>query len=253
MIFHFTIFFWTIIFSLGLQIIAANPIVPTWSWYLSAIVPLVILTLVASGRITKHFQDAFLPGLLSLAAPLLLSLIDASDERKAFVIVTGGMYYLAFLGVYRLRHAPDDPTARALLNTSAMAAIFFFYAGIYGFYLNFAFPLWGLMLLYFAGTLLLSYETFIGIERRQGRRKRSWFYSMILGLCMGEMAWVMSFWPFGYLTAGALALIIFFMLWDVSFDAFHQSLSLKKAAGRILFCLGLIGILLLSTPWRILL
>lgn len=252
MIFHFTIVFWTIVFLIGLQIIASNPIVPTWDWYFSSIMPLILISFFASRKITKRFSDAFLPGLISLTTPLLLSLIDPLGIRKIFVIVSGGMYYLAWLGAYRLRHAPDDQTARAMLNTAAMATIFFFYAGIYGFYLNFEFPLWGLMLLYFLGTTLLSYGTFIGIERRQGRRERAWLYSVLLGLLMAEIVWVMSFWPFGSLTTGALALIFFFMLWDISFDTFEHNLSLRKAVIRIVFGLTLITILLLSTPWHIL-
>ncbi len=213
--------------------------------------PLIIISLVASRRITRRFSDAFLPGLLSITAPTLLSLIDSSAERHKFVTVSALMYYCALLGIYRLRHAPTDQTAQSFLNVASMAAIFFFYAGVYGFYLNFSFPLWGLMLLYFFGTALTSYETFIGIEREGIERKRLVLYSVLLGLLMGEMAWVIRFWPFGYLTAGALTLIFFFMAWDVSFDAFHRTLSLKKAVLRILFFLVLIGILLVSTPWRI--
>ncbi|MFZ2299597.1 MAG: hypothetical protein WAW00_00490 [Candidatus Moraniibacteriota bacterium] len=252
MLFHFTVFFWSIVFFLGLELIAVNPIFPAWSWYIFSILPLIIISLIASRRITRRFSDAFLPGLLSITAPTLLSLIDYPAQRQAFVIVSALMYYFALLGMYRLRHAPYDRTAQAFLNTAAMAAIFFFYAGVYGFYLNFSFPLWGLMLLYFFGTALTSYETFIGIEREGGEKKRLVLYSMLLGLLMGEMAWVMSFWPFGYLTTGALALIFFFMAWDISFDAFHRTLSLKKAVIRIIFFLVLIGILLFSTPWRIL-
>ena len=252
MIFHFTVLFWSVVFLLGLELVALNPIVPTWSWYIFAIAPLLIISFLASRRITKRGADAFLPGLLGISAPMLLSLIDNAAEQQVFVAVSALMYYFALLGMYRLRHAPEDQTAQAFLNTAAMAGLFFFYAGMYGFYLNFSFPLWGLMLLYFFGTMLASYETFIGIEREGADKKRLWFYGILLGLLMSEMAWVMSFWPFGYLTAGALALIFLFMLWDISFDAFHRTLSLKKAAWRIFFLLVLVGILLLSTPWRIL-
>lgn len=252
MVFHFTVLFWSVIFSLGLLLVATNPISPTWNWYIFSSAPLIVVSLLASRRMTKRFSDAFLPGLLSLGAPMLLSLIDSSAERRVFVVLSGLMYYFALLGMYRLRHAPQDQTGQAFLNTSAMAALFFFYAGVYGFYLNFSFPLWGLMLLYFLGTALTSYETFIGIEREGGAKRRLIIYSTLLGFLMGEMAWVMSFWPFGYLTTGSLALIFFFMAWDISFDAFHRVLSLKKAIWRILFFLILIGLVLFSTPWRIL-
>lgn len=252
MIFHFTVFFWSVIFALGLEVVAINPIFPSWGWYFFSIFPLVVISIMASQRVTKRYTDALLPGLLSFAVPTLLSLIDHPFQRQVFVVLSTLMYYFALLGIYRLRHAPQDKTAQAFLNTAGVAAIFFFYAGIYGFYLNFSFPLWGLMLLYFFGTALLSYETFIGIEREGGEKRRLLLYSTLLGLLMGEMAWVMSFWPFGYLTAGAIVLIFFFLAWDISFDAFHHTLSLKKAVVRILFFFILIAVLLSSTPWHIL-
>lgn len=252
MIFHFSIFFWSVVFFLGLKLITLNPIEPTWEWYIFSFSPLILISLISIRRMTKRFSDVFLPALLSLSSPLMLLLVDNERAGRWFVVLSALMYYFALLGMYRLRHNPRDETAQTLLNTVAMSALFFFYSGVYGFYLNFDFPLWGLMLLFFSGAALTGYDTFVGIEREGIRKKRLWFYSVLLGLLMGELAWVISFWPFGYLTAGALSLIFFFMLWDVSFDAFHRVLSLKKAVFRIVFCFVLAAILLLSTPWRIL-
>ncbi len=237
-------------FFFGLELASLNPISASLSWYVFSILPLIIVSLVASRRLTGRFADAFLLCLLSFASPMLLSLIDNATERQVFVVLSIGMYYFALLGNYRLRHAPKDKTGEAFLNTSAMAAMFFFYAGLYGFYLNFSFPLWGLMLLYFFGTAMTSYETFMSVDNKE--RKRVLLYSALLGLIMGELIWVMSLWPFGYLTTGALGVIFFFMVWDISFDAFRESLSLRKALVRILFFLGLIALLLISSPWRIL-
>ncbi len=250
MIFHFSIFFWSLIFGLGLEWILQSPILASWSWYLLSIFPLVLISLMASRRLTERFSDAFIPILLSLSSPTLLSLIDSPAERQLFVLLSAAMYYCALLGNYRLRHAPTDKTGEAFLNTAAMAAMFFFYAGLYGFYLNFSFPLWGLMVLYFLGAALTSYETFMSVDRSE--RKRVILYSVLLGLIMGELAWVMSLWPFGYLTTGAIGVILFFIVWDISFDAFRQTLSLRKAMLRILFFVALILLLLVSSPWRIL-
>src|SRR3989344_4009878 len=243
MIFHFTIFFWSIIFLFGLELLVVHPIASPLGWYIFSMVFLIIVSLAAARKVTKYFSDAFLPGLLALAAPMLLSLIDHPVERQVFIVLSMLMYYCALLGLYRLRHAPTDQTAQEFLNTAAMAALFFFYAGVYGLYLNFSVPLWGLMLLYFFGTTMTSYKTFIGIEREGIGKRRLWLYSTLLGLLMSELAWVMSFWPFGYLTTGTLALIFFFLVWDISFDAFHRGLSLKKAAFRLIFFLLLIIIL----------
>lgn len=250
MIFHFAIFFWSFVFLLGLETVSLYPIFASWYWYLLSVGALIILSLLASRRLARNFSDAFIPSLLSVASPTLLSLIDFPREQQIFIVLSAVMYYVALLGNYRLYHAPTDRTAEAFLNSAAMAAMFFFYAGLYGFFLNFAFPLWGLMTLYFIGTALTSYETFITVDKKE--QKRVQLYSILLGLIMGEMAWVMALWPFGYLTTGVLGTIFFFVVWDVSFDAFRETLSLKKAAVRILFFLGLVLLLLISSPWRIL-
>ncbi|MDP2837904.1 MAG: hypothetical protein Q8O53_01330 [Candidatus Moranbacteria bacterium] len=250
MILHFSVFFWSFIFFVGLVLVSQNPISASWSWYVLSVAPLILVSLTASRRLTERFSDAVLPMLLSVSSPMLLSLIDNSRERWVFVILSALMYYCALLGNYRLRHAPTDKTGEAFLNAAAMAAMFFFYAGLYGFYLNFSFPLWGLMLLYFFGTALTSYETFMGVDQKE--RTRVLLYSALLGLIMGEMVWVMSLWPFGYLTTGAIGAILFFIVWDISFDAFRKTLSLRKATPRIFFFLVLIFLLLFSSPWRIL-
>lgn len=250
MIFHFTIFLWSLIFSFGLWFVARGEVLLQWSWYLSVIGPLVLVSVIAVSRVTHRIADAALPILLSVTAPVLLSLIDAPLERELFAVIAGGMYYLGLLALYRLRSAPTDQTAQSLLSIAIMAAMFFFYSGVYGFYVNFNFPLWGLMTLFFFGTAAVSYQALVNRERRN--RWRSLFYSLVIGLIIGECAWAFGFWPFGYLTTGALALILYAMLWDVAFAAFYGELSLKRVIIRILFLLAFAFLILLSTPWRIL-
>ena len=250
MIFHLTVFFWSAIFLIGLELVSFSPTLASWTWYFFSIFPLIVVSLLASRRLTARYADAFVPILISISSPTLLSLIDSGAQKQVFVVVSTLMYYFALLGNYRLRHAPTDKTGEALLNTAAMAAMFFYFAGLYGFYLNFTFPLWGLMILYFIGAALMSYETFMTFDKKE--RPRVIMYSALLGLIMGELAWVMSLWPFGYLTTGSLGTIMFFIVWDISFDAFRETLSLKKAVIRIAFFLGLILLLLTSSPWRIL-
>jgi len=252
MIFHFTILFWTVIFSLGLEIVALNPFFPTWNWYFFSIAPLLIISLLACRKITKRSSNVFLLSLLSFGVPTLLSLIDYPSQRQVFVFLSALMYYFALLGLYRLHYAPEDKTAQAFLDTSAIAALFFYYTGIFGFYLNFSFPLWGLMLLYFFGTSLTSYNALMRIEQSKEKKKEVILYSLFLGLFMCELSWVMSFWPFGYLTSGVLVSVLFFLVWDISFDFFRDKLSLRKVFFRTLFFFFLIGILLWSTPWHIL-
>ena len=143
MIFHFTILLWSFVFSLGLWFVAQEEMLLQWSWYLSVIGPLVLISIIATERVTHRVVDAALPILLSVTAPVLLSLIDAPIERELFVVIAGGMYYLGLLALYRLRSAPMDQTAQSLLSTAIMAAMFFFLFRDLRILCEFQFPVMG--------------------------------------------------------------------------------------------------------------
>jgi hypothetical protein len=250
MIFHLRVLVWTLVFFAALEFVTLYPLFASWRNYLLSILLLVIISLWAGKSLAKHYMDSFIPGLLAVVTPTLLGLIDHPGQRQIFIVLAAFMIYFSFLGIYRLRHAPEDKTAKAFLYGAAMAAMFFFFSASYGFYLNFSFPLWGLMLLYFSVTAVMMFEMCLGISKRE--HDRVVFYSVLVGLVMSELAWVMSFWPFGYLTTGALALIFFFMLWEVAIDTFRKSLSLKKVVVHFALSFGLAIVLAASSPWRIL-
>lgn len=128
-----------------------------------------------------------------------------------------------------------------------MATAFLFYSSVYGIYLNFAVPIWGLMLAYCAGTVLLSYQYFLVIDSQQERRVK--IYSLILGLSLSEIAWVVNFWPFGYLTTGVIVLMFYYILWDLVQSHFLQALSKKRVFVHLMFFGLLIGMVLASTRW----
>lgn len=251
MIFHFTVFFWTVIFYLGLQGILSLETVTTWSWYFFSIGMLLTIVILATQRVTGRLRDIFLPALFAFTTPTLLSFIDNHTEQQIFVFLASVVVYMALIGAYRIKQAPKDQTAIAFLQSAALAGLFLFYGSIYGFYLNFNFPLWALMLLFFFGTTLTSFSSLVaGLPKDHHEQAK--LYSVLLGLTMTELAWVVSFWPFGYLTTGSISLIFFYLSWDLAWSALRNTLSLKRVLFRIIFFFLLVGLLLWSTPWQIL-
>jgi Protein of unknown function (DUF5656) len=251
MIFHFTVFLWSVVFYLSLQGILRVGTEATLTWYVWSILFLTGVVLVSAKRITGRLRDFFLPFLLAVTTPTLLSFIDSRVQQQIFAVLSSMMVYSAFIGSYRLKQAPKDQTAVALLHTAALAGLFLFYASIYGFYLNFNFPLWALMILFFGGTALTSFVTLMAGGRPEEKKMQAKLYSVLLGLMLAELAWVISFWPFGYLTTGAITLVFYFIAWDIAWHAFDDSLTLKSTLFRMTFFFLLVGLLLLSTPWRI--
>ncbi len=197
MIFHFVVFLWSVFFYLTLQVILHFSDEITLGWYFWSIFFLSLVTFLAMRRLTGRLKDFFLPLLLAVTTPTLLSFIDSKVEQQIFVVLVSLMVYSAFIGAYRLKQAPKDQTAVALMHTAALSGLFLFYASIYGFYLNFNFPLWALMVLFFGGTSLVSFVTLIVGGTDALKKPQIKLYSVLLGLTLSELAWVISFWPFG--------------------------------------------------------
>jgi len=248
MVFHFTVFLFSVAFFGMLTVLLREPIIPSWSWYGFSLLAFVLLSVVASRRLTGKWYPAYLPAVVSLSTLLLLSLIDVDFEQQVFVSIATVLFYGTLLGIYRLKLIPSDETARALLNSAALASLFFTYAAAYGLYLNYTVPLAVLMLVFFTATAMVSFQTLHWAG--QDDRHEILLLSLALGAVMGELVWVIHFWPFGYLTIGASALICFYFLWRIEFDYLRGTLTMKKTFSEGLILLILLALLLSTSPWR---
>lgn len=248
MIFHVAIFFYSLLFFLFLTWITERASVPSWTFYLSTIIPLLILSGVAAKRLVGRLISAFLPGVVAFSAPLLLSLIDESLRQQIFIFGASGLYYFSLLGIYRLHTAPCDQTARAMQNVAALGSLFFVYAASYGLYLNYEVPLWLLMAVFYGATFVVSFQTLLALAPE--RKSFILLLSTCLGLIFGEFIWLLHFWPFGYLTSGTATLLLYYWIWKVVFDALRGNFSQKGFLIESLILLGLLILLLTSSPWR---
>ena len=208
---------------------------------------LVLLSLREGWVIGASWRYSILPVLFSLSSVALLYLITAFSEQQVFIVIASLIHYLALFGAYRLGKYSKDQTARGMNMAAASLTIFFAYAGTYGLYLNFNIPLYFLMLVYFFVTVFVSYQFLSIIEPMDTRRV--WVYSFLLGLVMAEIAWVINFWPFGYLTTGVIALILYYILWDLIQSSFSGILSKKKVVANAIFFSLLIIFILLTSKW----
>ncbi|MFZ1626323.1 MAG: hypothetical protein WAT81_00780 [Candidatus Moraniibacteriota bacterium] len=248
MIFHFTVFLFSAVFFGMLTYLIREPIVPAWSWYSLSTSVFVILSMAASRRLTDKWHPAFLPSVVSFSTLLLLSLIDVVFEQQVFVWFATVLFYSALLGIYRLKLIPTDETARALLNTAALASLFFTYAAAYGLYLNYTVPLALLMLVFFLVTAIVAFQTLYWAGRDDAREIL--LTALGLGMVMGELIWIVHFWPFGYLTIGAVMLLFFYLLWRLAIDLLRGTVVWKKLLIEGIILLALLALLLATSPWR---
>lgn len=209
---------------------------------------LLLLFSLREGKVIgKKWRFSVLPVLFTLSSVALLYLIGVFYEQQVFIILASLMHYLAIFGAYRLGKYENDQTAKGMNMAATSSTIFFAYAGAYGLYLNFLVPLFVLMLVYLIITFLVSYQYFSLIKK--DRKTTVWSYSLILSLAMTELIWTMTFWPFGYLTTGVIALILYYMLWDIIQSHFLNILSQKRAIISALFFSFLVVLILLTSKW----
>jgi len=231
----------SLIFLSGLELISLSP---GLVYYAMAF--LVILSVFEGKNIGKKWRYSIMPFFLVVSSFALLYLVSIEWEQQILIVIASLMYYLALFGTLRLGEYEKDQTAKGMNMAATSASIFFSFAGAYGLYLNFLVPLYVLMLTYLLTTLLISYQYFSIIEKD---KKKIWTYSFLLALFMAEIIWTMNFWPFGYLTTGVTALILYYILWDMTQSHFLNILSKKRVVANMVFFSVMIIVVLVTSKW----
>lgn len=208
---------------------------------------LFLLSLYEGRSIGGKWIFSVLPVFFILSSVALLYLISGNVEEQIFIFLASSMFYLSLFSAYRLGKYSGDQTAKGMNITAAFATIFFTYASAYGLYLNFLVPLYYLMITYLVVTLLVSFQYFVIIKKNE--QKKVWTYSFILALAMAEIVWTMNFWVFGYLTTGVIALILYYILWDLTQSYFLNLLSQKRVVANMVFFSCLVVLVLLTSKW----
>lgn len=233
---------YSIIFLFGLE-----SILFAYKYVFATAIFVLIFSAYSGRRLGGKWKYSVLPAFFSLSSISLLYLIALNYEQQIFSILAAFMYYLSLLSAYRLGQYEGDKTAKGMNMAATVSTIFFTYASAYGLYLNFLVPIYYLMIVYLIVTLLISYQHFSIIQGKD--KKTVWIYSFLLALIMSELIWTMNFWPFGYLTTGVIALILYYIIWDIIQCYFNDLISRKRVASNLILFTFFIGLVLISAKW----
>lgn len=243
MFFSFSVLFYVIVFVLCLEITTFKE-----GWFLYLLFPLTLIMVPIFKKSSKQWLFSIPSISFSLAAFFMLYFVDFGITKQMFIFLSGLVLYLSLLGGYRLGKYAKDQTARGMVSASLMATVFFLYSAGYGAYLNFYVPIWTLMAFYFFVTFLLTL-VYIRIINAVSKKKIEVMYSFLLGFSMMELAWVINFWPFGYLTTGVISLILYYILWDFVQSYFLDILSKKRVVANSVFFVCIIIVILTTSRW----
>jgi len=232
----------SLLFILSLELVVYNQ-----EWVTYVLIFLIALSFYEGLKMGKKLSAVILPIFFSSSTLAMLYLISPIYEKQVFIVISAFLYYLILFGTFRLTAAPHDRTAKAMNMTGTLATIFYTFSSAYGLYLNFLVPLYALMIAYLVITLLVSYQQLALIEG--GDKNQIWLYSFLLALFMSEIIWTMNFWPFGYLTTGVIALILYYVLWDTIKCDIQGTLNRKRIMANAIFFSFLMLLVLMSSKW----
>lgn len=243
MFFRFNILFLSLLFAANLWLSVNYAGYAGWLGILLSLAIIVAVRLVAG-----LWKYTVLPAILVPGAVLLLSLIDPPFEMNLFVVFVSLAFYATVLAGWRLHQYEKDETAKALYNIATVAVLFCWYAASFGWYLNpsISFPIWTLLAVISVITFLAALVSF---SINQIDPEKRLIYSVFLATLVAQSVWVQNFWPFGYLTAGVITLIIFCVGWEIVLSFFFKKLTARTVLFEIFFLTGSVIVVLLSTRW----
>jgi hypothetical protein len=135
-----------------------------------------------------------------------------------------------------------------MLNLGGLATLFCVFASSYGYYLNYDMPAWLIMSFFAASSFSVTYVCVV-VNQLEVNGYQRFLYPIFLAYLMAGVVWMQDFWPFGYLTIAAIALIIYYSGWDLVRNYFLGKLTTQKTIFDLVFLSAAVILLLLSAKW----
>ncbi len=207
-----------------------------------------VLTLIAARIITGHIFLAIVPVGLLLGVAGLIFFMDGALQRVIAVGVVTILAYAAMLGSHRVSRSVHDAVARGMVIAAATMTLFLWYALIFAVYMNYVIPRFMPAIASGVITAVIAWQYFIIVVR--GSLLRTVIYAGAIALVVGQVAWSVAMWPFGYLTNAVIMLMVYYVLWDMCHCLFCQQLSRSRAVVNIITLLIVATLVLMSAQWR---
>ena len=255
MFFQVRIFFQSILFLVVLEIATSDSVGNSLAsalygphWWAIVLMSLLLAAYFYffSRRIAPGVKSHSIVTVFFLSSLGLLYFVNSDAEQNILVAFLALIFYFLEISLYRLHKYKKDETALGIFAACSIATAFLAYAFFLAAYLNFAIPLWFLMLVFLIVTTSLSYQSFSFIT---DGRKQSMNYALVAGFAMAEIVWIISFWPFGYLTTAVITLTFYYVFWDMMLSNFLGRLSKKRIVTHLVIISLMIVMVLASSHW----
>ncbi len=161
-----------------------------------------------------------LPALLAFGSILFLRLVPDGSLRIGVIAGSGTLLALIVLSQYCSINPSDSRfgPARFVLHVTTYVVAAGFYISIFQRGMNnlYTAPAIGFV------SLLLALDLF---KASAGNSAKAWFYTTVIALILTEIALAFGFLPLGYLTAGVVSLLAFYLFTGIVLHHFAHRLT----------------------------
>jgi len=177
---------------------------------------------------------------------LLFLLFSFSNNLwRQFIILISSLFFFLIVWSFGVEKRKSI-FAFNILSLGTIFTAFLIYSACWAFYLTFNIPLWSLMIVLILVSFLLFYQI---VNLFFSFIAHFWLYLGVFVLIIGEVAWSLSFWPTGHLTAGLILTLVFYLLWEFFSYWFEGRMKKSIILEHLLLCLFIFLLILLKTPW----
>jgi hypothetical protein len=104
------------------------------------------------------------------------------------------------------------------------------------------------VLIAFALTVLICRST---LEVTPQSLRSKWLGSVVIGLCIAELFWALSFLPLHFSVLGFILFAVLYVLWSLYYYYLFNHLTLRKIQFHIGLAILFIALVVMATPWGI--
>ncbi|QQS61116.1 MAG: hypothetical protein IPN70_04490 [Candidatus Moraniibacteriota bacterium] len=199
----------------------------------------------------RDFLWAFIAILYSIGSCGVLFFVSSNFFQQIMIFGSSLFIFFASYSYRQLALSEKKLSSQGVLFAMHFLTLFLFFGFFCAVHINYSIPQWLLAFLFGGASFFVSLHSFL--LTRPTMPKDAFAYSFVMGFLFFQFAWFVHFWPFGYLTISAVLLVTFFCLWDLLQTHMEGTLRKQRFLMNTIFFLVLVGIVLASSPWTIVL
>ena len=204
---------------------------------------------IASNKAEKWWNYFILPALFSLNLIVFSTMVSDTFLLQVLFVLNLVFLYMYFRSIFYYLTEHSKYKEHSMENFSSFInflSVYFLASGIYGLQSFLNAPIWLLMIIFLAEICLIIYQV---MWANKINLKMGFFYIIIAGLTMLELAWSISFLTLSYYILGLIVVVCYYILIGMIRFYLLGTLTATQIKQYLIFGFSSILVVLFTARW----